>query len=271
MKALSRHIKSRPAKSFVAIALIGLAVCGCSQKKAEHSKSAAAATLHHWTYGGDDGPDHWAQLGDDNVVCGNGERQSPVDIAGTTKVTTSHVVLDYRSSAATIQNNGHMVVVTPDSGGAIVVDGTRYTLKSFQFHSPSEHAINGRKTAMETQFIHQSDKGDTLIIAVLSDVGTADPMLGSLWTYLPFDAGKPIPLPDLLVNAQDLMPATEDFYVYSGSLTTPPCTEAVTWMVYSSPLSLSPEQADAIARISGPNARPLQQRHDRYFLHVSGS
>jgi len=260
---------SRSAWPLLTISLLAVMAPGCAPKSSSSDKAETqAATLHHWSYGGDDGPDHWAELGGENSICSKGLRQSPVDISGATKTTTSKVVLDYRSSPATIQNNGHMVV---ESGGGIIVDGTRYNLKSFQFHSPSEHAINGRKTAMEAQFIHKSDKGDTLIIAVLSDVGTADPMLGSLWTYLPFDPGKPVQLPDLLINAQDLMPGTEDFYVYSGSLSTPPCTEGVTWMVYSSPLSLSAEQADALARISGPNARPLQTRRDRDFLHVSGN
>lgn len=232
-----------------------------------HGKTEAVA---HWTYEGKEGPEHWAGMGGDNAVCGTGQRQSPIDIAGKTPQKASKIQFAYHSSTATIQNNGHTVVVTPQDGGGVIIDGTVYTLKQFHFHSPSEHAINGQRTALETHFVHQNEHGDLLVVGVMSDIGTADPMLASLWTYLPTDPGQPLPLNDILINAQDLMPGTEDFYVYAGSLTTPPCTEGVTWMVFSSPLSVSAEQADAFSRLVGPNSRPLQARHDRDFLHVSG-
>lgn len=262
-----------PVRSALLISLMALSIAACSAKKAPEKAPAAfnGPPITHWTYDGNEGPDHWAQLGGPNTTCATGQRQSPIDVNGTTKPAASKVVLDYRSSPATIQNNGHSIIISPQNGGGIIVDGVHYALKEFHFHSPSEHAINGRKTALETQFVHEDDKGHYLIVSVLSDIGAADPMLGSLWTYLPFDAGQPVPLPDLLVNAQDLMPSTEDFYVYSGSLTTPPCTEAVTWMIYSSPLSVSAEQADAFERLIGPNARPLQPRHERDYIHLSGS
>ncbi|WP_235074236.1 carbonic anhydrase [Asticcacaulis sp. AC466] len=262
-----------------ATSLMVLSLAACSKKADEHAPEAAhgapaahgGGAVQHWTYDGETGPQHWAEMGGDNTVCATGQRQSPIDISGPPRNLSSRLVMQYKSSLATIQNNGHTIVVTPSDGGGIVLDGVMYTLKQFHFHSPSEHAINGRSTALETHFVHQNAKGEYLIIAVLSDIGNADPVLGSLWTYLPTDPGKPIPLPDLLVNAQDHMPGTEDFYVYSGSLTTPPCTEAATWMVYSSPLTVSSEQADAFQRIIGPNARPLQPRHDRDILHLSGS
>ncbi len=158
---------------------------------------------------------------------------------------------------------------TGQAGGGLVSDGVRYDLKRYTFHSPSEHAIDGRKAALEVQFFHQNEAGESLIVSVLSDVGVADPVLASLWTYLPQDPGKPLPLSDVLVNAQDLMPSSQDFYAYSGSLTTPPCTEGVTWMVFTSTLSVSPEQADALQRLIGANARPLQAQNRRDFIHLS--
>lgn len=250
-----------------------LAVAACSPKKAgnAHGQAAAGPVITKWTYDGATGPDHWAQLGGKAALCGTGTRQSPLDISGQPRMQESKVRLSYNSVQATIQNTGKTVRITPQNGGGLVLDGVNYPLKYIEFHSPSEHAIGGHRSTLESQFVHQNAKGDTVIVAVLYDVGVADPMLGSLWTYLPTDPGQPIPLPDLLINAQDLLPATEDFYAYSGSLTTPPCTEGVTWMVYSSPLSISAEQADAFARLVGPNARPMQPRNDRDFLHISGS
>jgi len=264
-----------------ALACSALVLLSACSKKEAHGDAAhgdphaavgkgAHEAVAHWTYEGEEGPEHWAAMGGDNAVCASGKRQSPIDIAGRTPQRASKIQLAYHSSTATIQNNGHTVVVAPSDGGGIIVDGTVYNLKQFHFHSPSEHAINGQRTALESHFVHQSEAGDYLVVGVMSDIGAADPMLASLWTYLPTDPGQALPLSDILINAQDLMPGTEDFYVYAGSLTTPPCSEGVTWMVFSSPLSVSAEQADAFSRLVGPNSRPLQPRHDRDFLHVSG-
>ncbi len=263
----------RPALSVVALAASLLALAACSKKEAhdEHGGGPAGPVITKWTYDGATGPDHWAQLGGKAALCGNGVRQSPLDISGPPKMQESKVILNYNSVQATIQNTGKTIRITPQNGGGLLLDGVNYPLKYIEFHSPSEHAIGGHRATLESQFYHENAKGEMVVVAVLYDVGVADPMLGSLWTYLPTDPGQPIPLADLLINVQDLLPATEDFYAYSGSLTTPPCTEGVTWMIYSSPLSISTEQADAFARLVGPNARPMQQRHDRDFLHISGS
>ena len=276
MKSLSR------APFALMVSLLALSLVACSGKKDAHApegehapKTAEQAhggsPVSKWTYDGDTGPDHWAQLGGASAICGDGQRQSPVDIVGQPKMQFSHILLNYNSVTATIQNTGKTVRVVPSNGGDLELDGTKYALKSVEFHSPSEHAINGHHSTLESQFIHVDDKGHTVIVAVLYDIGVADPMLGSLWTYLPSDPGQPVPLADLLINAQDLMPGTQDFYVYSGSLTTPPCTEEVTWMVYASPLTISAEQADAFQRLIGPNARPLQARHDRDFFRMAGT
>ncbi len=255
--------------------LLFTALCGvaaCAPKKTEENPAAKLGPpITRWTYDGDTGPTHWGQLGGTNVVCNTGTRQSPVDIAGIQKPQSAKIQLNYNSASASIQDTGKAIRIIPANAGALVLDGHAYTLKYIEFHSPSEHAVNGHRATMESQFVHEDAKGNIVVVAVLYDVGVADPMLASLWTYLPSDPGQPVPLPDLLINAQDLLPSTDDFYAYSGSLTTPPCTEGVTWMVYSSPLSVSAEQADAFARVIGANARPLQDRHERDFVHISGN
>jgi len=246
----------------------------CSAKKpasADGNAQSADGPVSKWTYDGATGPEHWADLGGSSAVCGSGQRQSPVDISGQVKNQTGKIALDYNSSAATIQNTGKTVRLVPQNGGALILDGKRYDLKSIEFHSPSEHAVNGHHAMLESQFLHEDKDGNKVIVAVLYDTGVADPMLASLWTYLPTDPSQPVPMSDLLINAQDLLPGTEDFYVYSGSLTTPPCTEGVTWMIYSSPLSVSAEQADTFERLIGPNARPVQPQHDRSYFHLTGS
>ncbi|MGZ3297959.1 MAG: carbonic anhydrase, partial [Asticcacaulis sp.] len=243
----------------------GINLTGCTAKKPANAHGGNGAATGRWSYDGDTGPAHWGQL------CTTGTRQSPVDISGQLPTAASKIKLNYNSVAASIQNTGKAIRIVPQSAGGVVMDGHSYALKYIEFHSPSEHSVDGHRATLESQFVHEDAKGNKVIVAVLYDVGVADPMLASLWTYLPSDAGQPVPLPDLLINAQDLMPSSADFYVYSGSLTTPPCTEGVTWMIYNSPLSVSAEQADVFERLIGPNARPLQDRHDRDYIHVAGN
>jgi len=275
----------RPVLMFTvaAFALIGagLSACGGKPGSGEHGDTHEAtqggdhgadkaADTTHWSYDGDDGPAHWGDLGGDNTTCKTGHRQSPINLTGVAAPKAINLTLDYTSSTAKIQNLGYAIQVSPTSGGGVVMDGVRYKLTAFHFHTPSEHTLDGHRAAVETQFVHKNDKGDVLIISVLSDIGVADPMLAPIWTYLPTDPGPASLIPDLLVNARDLMPATEEFYAYSGSLTTPPCTENVTWLVYASPLSISAEQVDAYQRLTGPNARPVQPTQGRDVLHIIG-
>jgi carbonic anhydrase len=238
----------------------------------DHAKSddhGAKTNSHGWTYEGEMGPDHWGSLSKENVACGIGKRQSPIDIAPMPKKDFVKIKLDYTPSPATIQNNGHTVQIALANGGGVVVDGVRYHLKQFHFHTPSEHGLKGKRSILETHFVHANDKGELLVMGVLADLGVADPVLASLITYMPTDEGKPLPIADLLVNPKDLMPSSQDFIVYAGSLTTPPCSEGVTWMVYEQTLSLSTEQADVLAQLMGPNARPIQARQDRDILSLA--
>jgi carbonic anhydrase len=268
---------------YAALAALSLSACGKKAEAPEGEHAAAEGhggdehgearvagpTLQHWTYVGDEGPEHWAQLGGEATTCATGTRQSPIDLSGAKRPQAETISLDYNSSQATIQNNGHTIIVTPTNGGGITVDGVVYKLKQFHFHSPSEHAINGHRAAFETHFVHQNAKGEYLVLGVMSEVGAADPMLAPLWAYLPSDPGSPLNVPDLLINPRDLMPSQESFYAYAGSLTTPPCTEGVTWMVYTAPLTVSAEQVQAFERLIGPSARPVQAKHERSLLSVN--
>lgn len=253
-----------------ATSLVGLSACG-GKPKDEHAKDAHGKDAHgsdhgagdHWTYSGDAGPEHWGG------TCSTGQRQSPIDLKGPARSMKTEVVLDYQSGPARIANKGHTIQIDLTKGGDLVLAGERYTLQQFHFHTPSEHALEGRRPAMEAHFVHKNAKGDLAVVGVMLEIGAADPMLAPIWTNLPPQPGAPTAIQGVLINARDLMPATEEFFVYSGSLTTPPCSEGVTWLVFNSPMSISPEQASAFERIVGPSARPLQPAKDRDLLKVS--
>lgn len=274
--------------SLLALCMMAGALNGCAKKDShadtaheekgheteaghgEKSHGDTHAKAGHWGYSGEEGPENWGSLDKKNKACATGKRQSPIDLQTVSSGKFVKITLDYQASPATVQNNGHTIQFALTNAGGVVVDGVRYHLKQFHFHTPSEHALNGKRTVIENHFVHQSDKGDYLVLGVMSDIGVADPILASLWTYIPTDAGKPLPISDLLINPKDLMPNTNEFHVYAGSLTTPPCTEGVTWMVYNAQLTVSAEQADALAQIVGPNSRPLQPRQERDLMKIIG-
>jgi carbonic anhydrase len=281
-----RRLKFSAVGLIAVMAAVSLNACAKKPAEGEHAEAADAhgeaphggdghgaapsgPQLTHWGYVGEEGPAHWAQLGGEAATCATGVRQSPIDLSGSKHAEAEKITLDYTPSAVTIQNNGHTVVVTPSQGGGVVVDGVVYKLKQFHFHTPSEHAINGHHAAFETHFVHQNAKGDYLVLGVMEEVGAADPMLAPLWAYLPSDPGSALNVPDLLINPRDLMPSTESFYAYAGSLTTPPCTEGVTWMVFTSPLTISADQVSAFERLIGLSARPVQKPNARTILSVN--
>ena len=243
-------------------------IAACGPKPDADKKAEAGPAIIHWTYEGEGGPEQWSQLGGPSKICGPGLRQSPIDVVAPTRTQGPQLAFNYMPAAVSIQNQGHSVLLTPNKAGGIDCDGVTYTLKEIQLHTPSEHALSGHKSAFEVQFYHQDSKGHVLAVAVLSDVGNADPMLASVMAYVPPTPGPKTLLPDLLINARDLMPVNEDFIAYSGSLTRPPCSEGVTWLVFTQKLTLSPEQVGTLGRAVGANARPLQERHDRDLIAI---
>lgn len=252
-----------PPKSPEAMAASDSSEHGVSVQKGEASEPAA-----DWSYMGDNGPETWGGLSSDFRTCGRGRRQSPIDLSGTMRSKSVPIALAYRPSPVEIANTGHTIQLRFKDGGGVVLDSVRYDLQQVHFHTPSEHAVSGKRSAMEAHFVHKNPKGEFLVIAVMLELGAADPIMGPIWAALPPTPGDPRPIENSLLNPRDMMPQIESFYTYSGSLTTPPCREGVTWMVFDQPMTIAPEQSDAYTKLIGLSARPLQDRNHRDILHI---
>ena len=225
--------------------------------------AAAPAVVHadaghpHWSYQGDAGPAAWASLKPEFASCGNGQRQSPIDIRDGIKVELDAVRFAYRPSAFRVVDNGHTVQVNVAPGSTIEVMGRRYALQQFHFHRPSEERIDGRRHEMSVHLVHRDAEGRLAVVAVLLDRGAAQPLLQTVWNNLPLEKHDEL-RPRAVLDPAELLPEDRRYYSYMGSLTTPPCSEGVLWLVLQRTLSASAGQIDLFARLYPMNARPIQ-------------
>ncbi|HCX83474.1 MAG TPA: carbonate dehydratase [Rhodoferax sp.] len=231
--------------------------------------AAPAADAHggeaHWAYEGEAGPQAWAKLKPDFNVCALGKRQSPINIedGNTLQGPAEAVKFNYVPSNGTVVNNGHTIQVDVQGDNSITVRGSRYRLLQFHFHSPSEEQINGQRAAMVVHLVHKSDEGQLAVVAVLLQPGETNPLIDKVWTYMPLDAGDRVRMPRELLNLNELLPADQRYYQFMGSLTTPPCTEGVLWMVLKQPSPLSRSQLKLFTQLYPNNARPVQALNGR--------
>ena len=219
-----------------------------------------------WTYTGERGADKWASLCFDNAPCG-GERQSPIDIAGaTTDGNLSPIAFNYDSTSTAIVNNGHTLQWNVENGGGISLDGTDYSLLQFHLHTKSEHTIDGNFYPLELHLVHQdAASGNLAVVGVLFETGAENNFMGHFMENLPADANGTYN-DAMKYFAADVLPASTGYYTYPGSLTTPPCSEIVTWLVLKEPVVASQEQLDALAAIMKENNRPVQPLNGRTVL-----
>jgi carbonic anhydrase len=220
----------------------------------------------HWSYAGGDGPSHWGELDKNFSACQQGHHQSPIDIRGAKPADLPPIQFAYQRTPLHIVNNGHTIQVNYAPGSFITVGARRYQLTQFHFHHPSEERINGKRFAMVAHLVHAAPDGALAVVAVLLDAGAANPAIGRLWQHLATREGPEQKLDDVQIDATGLLPQDRGYYTFTGSLTTPPCTEDVTWFVLKTPQRISQSQADAFGRIYPSDARPIQPLNGRELL-----
>lgn len=222
----------------------------------------AAAMHHHWSYEGETGPAHWAKLRPDYAACANGKRQSPIDIRDGIRVNLEAIRFDYKPMQFRIVDNGHTVQVNLGEGSSLVVMGKRYALQQFHFHRPSEERVQGRLYDMSAHLVHRNDEGQLAVVAVLLEKGAEHPLIQTLLNNLPLEQDSEM-APDEPIDPSRLLPENRAYWTYMGSLTTPPCSEGVLWMVLKQPLQLAAEQVAIFSRVFRNNSRPIQSQNGR--------
>ena len=242
-------------KTSLGLLLLPLLLAACGGVSTEPQPPGA-----EWRYSGDEGPSYWATLDPAYAACAAGHSQSPVDLAGAQHAPASVLTLAYRRAAFRVTDNGH--TIEAESGGAagsILLGDTSYELVQFHFHAPSEHTFAGRHFPMELHLVHRSADGRLAVIAVLIRERGRSAALAPLFDNVPARGSEA----EIELDPADLLPASPASYRYVGSLTTPPCSEGVRWIVMRDPIELSPDQLLAFKhRYFGINRReqPLNGR-----------
>lgn len=239
---------------------------GAARARAEAPAARRPAPAHrpeiHWAYGGEGAPEHWGELKPDYRLCAIGTRQSPIDIREGIRVDLEPIQFDYRPGGFAVLDNGHTVQVNVAPGNFLGVMGRRYELQQFHFHRPSEERINGRQFDMVAHLVHKDVEGRLAVVAVLLERGRDQPLVQQVWNNLPLEKHEAQAASGQM-DLNQLLPEDRGYYTYMGSLTTPPCSEGVLWMVMRQPVQLSGEQIEIFAKLYPMNARPVQQGSGR--------
>jgi carbonic anhydrase len=263
------------------VALIALA-CGPST---HHDGEPSGEDVHaegahdlHWGYEGEIGPEHWADLSPEFAPCREGVEQSPIDLTGATVVEglqlerlvgETVLTLEQRATVMDIVDNGHSIQVTNDVPMALDVEGEHYELVQFHFHAPSEHTIDGEHAPLEVHFVHQAANGQLAVVGILVEEGEHDPMWDPVLAALPPGPGESRHVENLELEMNELRPLPKRYYAYDGSLTTPPCSESVEWIVMAEKRQISAKQMSEITSHLHDNNRPVQPLGDRELVIVS--
>lgn len=263
---IAERLAELRAKQAARMAAAARAKKAAEAKRRQEALAAAAAAAPkngtYWAYEGEFGPANWANINSAWAKCASGNRQSPIDIRDGIKVDLEQIGFDYRPSLFNEVDNGQTIQVTVAGGNFITVGGNTYELQEFHFHRPSEERINGKGTEMVIHLVHRSAAGELAVVAVLLERGTANNLIQTVWNHLPLEKQVTVS-PSVVIDVNEVLPARRDYFTYMGSLTTPPCTEGVLWIVMKQPMQASPAQMALFSRLYPLNARPTQPSRGR--------
>ncbi|KAI4629819.1 uncharacterized protein J4E87_003006 [Alternaria ethzedia] len=226
-------------------------------------KRADTVEVNTFGYGPMNGPFNWASLAPENEACKSGMNQSPINIDATITAASGRPVLDIPDAEVIFENLGTTIEVVVN--GTTSYAGTNFRLVQFHMHTPSEHHINDEYFPLEIHMVHQGvdDESQLAVIALMFEISSGDSasMIQSLSSSLA-DIATPgtktiissgIDFTDVVETLK-----TSDIQTYSGSLTTPPCAEGVTFLIVKDPLPVSVEDFNAIKKIVKFNSRFIQ-------------
>lgn len=223
--------------------------------------STGSVQAAEWGYSGQHGPAYWGNV---SATCADGKNQSPIDISGAVDADLKDLEITYQGNVTALTNNGHTLQAELSGDNTLSLDGTTYKLQQFHFHTPSENLIRGKQYPLEAHFVHADRSGNLAVLAVMFDNGAENPQMTQLTDTLP-GKGETVKLNPSFPVAS-LLPKLAHYYRFNGSLTTPPCSEGVRWLVVKQPQQLAGEQTQQLMDVMGHNNRPVQAKNARVVL-----
>lgn len=243
-------------RSLLSLAFLSLIVFSCEKTVIVQKEEA------HWDY---EHPD-WQQIG--YASCG-GNAQSPIDVVTGNAIEVDQLPLvdaHYQNFQMKIVDNGHAIQVMPNSGeNYVLYNGVRYNFAQFHFHNVSEHKLNGNHEDMEMHVVHSDDFGNLLVLAFMIEPGVENPFLQAVLEQVPAEKKKEV-ITTINLNLQDIMPSDLSYYTYYGSLTTPPCTASVQFIIFKDKVNASSAQINGFAGHYDHNYRPVQPLNNRFVF-----
>lgn len=263
-------MRTRPTLSVTLLitSLAAIFAAGCQQSGGRHSSKDAHGPSHapaHWGYTGEVNPANWAALSEEYTLCASGTCQSPINVVSAEPNELDNPVFNYRPSAINVVNNGHTIQVNCDAGSTMTLEGKTYQLAQFHFHAPSEHRINGQAFAAEMHLVHKAEDGALAVIGLFITPGHENAALDPIFSQLPTTPG-PVRTATGIIKAADVLPAARTSFRYGGSLTTPPCSERVSWTLLTTPIEMSAAQLKAFTDLYSGNNRPVQPVNARIVV-----
>ncbi len=227
-----------------------------------------ALAEHHkpYGYGSDNGPEKWGQLSEKYALCERGDMQSPIDLAGANAKGNVALSVNYRAGPLTVSNKGLTVQADFAAGSSMTSGETMFNLIQIHFHTPSEHAISGKRYPLTGHFVHATEDGKLGVLGVMFEEGTANAELTKILAAAPSGKSEPVTISGQMIDPNGMLPADRSVYRYMGSLTTPPCSEGVNWHVLQDPITASADQIAAFGKLMGDNARPVRALNNRLVV-----
>jgi carbonic anhydrase len=243
---------------FLFLSILAFSLLTISCKKSDNTEENCEN--FHWSYEGEGGPEFWLTCYED---CG-GIAQSPIDITSTRQdPMLSALSTDYKNAPIHLLNNGHSIEYTYTAGSTLNLNGDNFELLQLHFHTQSEHTVNGMHYPMEVHLVHKNEStGQLAVIGVFFVEGAENTFLDAFIENLPANTDDQY-VSEKLLSASDLLPANQGYYSYTGSLTTPPCSEIVSWFVMKTPIEASSAQIEKMHEIMHDNFRPVQALNGR--------
>ncbi|XP_010414580.1 PREDICTED: alpha carbonic anhydrase 2-like isoform X2 [Camelina sativa] len=260
---------------FIILTILGTIV-SCSSA-AKNDREVEDESEFSYEHNKENGPKNWGKLKPEWNMCGKGEMQSPIDLTNKRVKLVSHLgklSRNYKPSNATLKNRGHdmMLKFGEEGAGSFKINGTEYKLLQLHWHSPSEHTVNGKRFALELHMVHESKNGSMAVVTVLYKIGRPNSFLKLLEQKLvaitdQHDAERNV----VMIDPNKIKTESRNYYRYIGSLTTPPCTQNITWTILKKIRTVSKSQVNllrvAVHDDSNSNARPVQPTNKR-VIHL---
>ena len=220
----------------------------------------------HWTYEGDEGQKNWASLDERFAMCEKGLNQSPINITSAIDAELSPLIFEGEAKATTFINNGHTVQANFQGGNYVIIDNKKYGLKQIHFHTPSENHIDGEAFPLEAHLVHVDKNNDLAVIGIMFKVSSDNSVLNKLLRNLPENKDDKEEVKSEIFG-YEILPEAKEYYRFNGSLTTPPCSEGVKWVVLKTPVEISQSQLNDFMNVMPKNARDIQELNARIILH----